>query len=54
VNTVMLEPDGDGTLLTLRVECGSTELRDKIMNSGMESGLQGQMDLVDQLARSQA
>jgi uncharacterized protein YndB with AHSA1/START domain len=53
VNTVTLEPDGDGTLLTLRVECTSKELRDMIMNSGMESGLQGQMDIIEQLARSQ-
>jgi uncharacterized protein YndB with AHSA1/START domain len=54
VNTVMLEPDGDGTLFMLRVECGSKELRDMIMNSGMESGLQGQMDIIDQLVRSRA
>ena len=52
VNTVTLEPDGDGTLLTLLVQCTSKELRDIILSSGMEEGMQGQMDIIEELARS--
>jgi uncharacterized protein YndB with AHSA1/START domain len=45
------EVDGR-TVLTLLVQCGTKELRDTIINSGMEVGMQEQMDLLEQLAIS--
>jgi uncharacterized protein YndB with AHSA1/START domain len=58
------EPDGEAlnivtfaetdgrTTLELLVECGSKEVRDAIINSGMEGGMQEQMDLLEELAIS--
>jgi uncharacterized protein YndB with AHSA1/START domain len=40
------------TRLSLLVVCPSRELRDIIINSGMETGLQEQMDALEQLAIS--
>jgi uncharacterized protein YndB with AHSA1/START domain len=40
------------TRLELLVECPSKEIRDVIIDSGMESGMQEQMDLLEQLAIS--
>lgn len=40
------------TILTLLVQCPSKELRDVIINSGMEVGMQEQMDLLEQIAIS--
>jgi uncharacterized protein YndB with AHSA1/START domain len=40
------------TRLELLVECPSQEIRDAIINSGMEIGMQEQMDLLEQLAIS--
>jgi uncharacterized protein YndB with AHSA1/START domain len=45
------EADGR-TTLELLVEAGSREVRDMILESGMESGMQEQMDLLEQLAVS--
>jgi uncharacterized protein YndB with AHSA1/START domain len=45
------EVDGR-TTLTLLMETGSRELRDMIINSGMEVGMQEQMDLLEQIAIS--
>jgi uncharacterized protein YndB with AHSA1/START domain len=47
------ETDGR-TRLELLTECGSKEVRDAIMSSGMEGGMQEQMDLLDELAASLA
>jgi hypothetical protein len=38
--------------MTLLVQTTSKELRDTIMNSGMEAGMQEQMDVLGQLAIS--
>jgi uncharacterized protein YndB with AHSA1/START domain len=45
------EVDGR-TTLTLLTEAGSRELRDTILESGMESGMQEQMDLLEEIAVS--
>lgn len=48
--TVTMEPDGDGTLLTLLIETADRPLRDMIMDSGMESGMHAQMAIIDELS----
>jgi len=45
------EVDGR-TILTLLVQCTTKELRDLIIDSGMEVGMQEQMDLLEQIASS--
>ena len=50
VNVVTFEEAGGGTQLGLLVQCPSQEIRDMIHGSGMETGLQEQMDLLDALA----
>jgi hypothetical protein len=40
------------TILKLLVQCPSKEIRDVILNSGMETGMQEQMDVLEQLAIS--
>ena len=45
------EADG-GTILTLLVQCPNKELRDMIMGSGMETGMQKAWDLLEQVAIS--
>jgi hypothetical protein len=40
------------TTLTLLVQCPSKELRDAIIDSGMEAGMQEGMDLLEQVAVS--
>ncbi|WP_439379559.1 SRPBCC family protein [Amycolatopsis lexingtonensis] len=53
LNTVTFTAlDGDRTLLRLRTETGSKELRDTILRSGMEVGAQGQMVIIQELADS--
>jgi uncharacterized protein YndB with AHSA1/START domain len=45
--------DVDGrTTLTQLVECGTTEIRDAIIDSGMEAGMQEAMDELEQVAVS--
>ena len=46
------EIEGARTRLDLLTECQTREVRDLIMDSGMEVGMQEQMDLLDELARS--
>ncbi|MFI5609608.1 SRPBCC family protein [Amycolatopsis sp. NPDC051903] len=45
---------GDRTTLTLLTETGSKEVRDAIIESGMEGGLQEQLDALEELAVSLA
>jgi uncharacterized protein YndB with AHSA1/START domain len=45
------EVDGR-TTLTLLVQCTSKELRDAIINSGMEAGMQESMDVLERVAAS--
>jgi uncharacterized protein YndB with AHSA1/START domain len=45
------EVDGR-TTLSILVQCATRELRDRILESGMETGMQEQMDLLEQVAIS--
>jgi uncharacterized protein YndB with AHSA1/START domain len=50
LNTVTLA-DGDGrTTMTILIDCGTQEIRDGMMASGMEIGMQEDMDLLEQAA----
>jgi hypothetical protein len=45
------EADGR-TTLELLIWCQSRELRDMILESGMETGMQEQMEVLEEVARS--
>jgi uncharacterized protein YndB with AHSA1/START domain len=49
LNVVTFTEIGGRTLLELLVQAPSKEVRDVIVNSGMETGLQEQMDILDEL-----
>jgi uncharacterized protein YndB with AHSA1/START domain len=51
--TTFEEADGRTTLSTL-VECHTKEIRDMIIDSGMEGGMQEAMDRLEQVAVSLA
>jgi uncharacterized protein YndB with AHSA1/START domain len=52
INTVTFTEEGGRTTLTLLTEVSSLEIRDIIINSGMEGGMQEGMDLLEQVAIS--
>jgi uncharacterized protein YndB with AHSA1/START domain len=52
VNIVTFEEDDGRTTLTTLVECHSREVRDAIIDSGMEGGMQEAMDKLEQVAIS--
>ena len=52
LNTATFEDLGGRTLLTLAIEAPSKAVRDAIVQSGMEDGLQDALDLLEELARS--
>ena len=52
LNVVAFADAGGHTRLELLVQCDSKETRDGIIESGMEIGMQEQMDLLDELAAS--
>ena len=52
VNTVTLEEIDGRTRWTLVIQCPSREVRDAIIDSGMEAGLQDALDLLEELAGS--
>jgi uncharacterized protein YndB with AHSA1/START domain len=52
LNIVTFTEAGGRTTLTLLVHCTSKELRDAIIDSGMEGGIQEGMDLLEQVAVS--
>jgi uncharacterized protein YndB with AHSA1/START domain len=54
LNTVTFTETDGRTKLELLTECGSKEVRDGIIASGMEGGMQEQMDLLEELAASLA
>jgi uncharacterized protein YndB with AHSA1/START domain len=54
LNVVTFTEAAGRTTLSLLVECPSKEVRDIIIDSGMEVGMQEQMDLLEQLAASLA
>ena len=52
LTTLTLTEENGRTTLTLLVEAGSREVRDVIMSSGMEAGVQDAWDLLEQVAIS--
>jgi uncharacterized protein YndB with AHSA1/START domain len=54
LNIVTFEEVGGRTTLRILVECPTKELRDLIMESGMEGGMQAGMDLLEEVAISLA
>jgi uncharacterized protein YndB with AHSA1/START domain len=52
INVVTFADDGGRTKLELLVQCETKEARDAIVESGMEVGMQNQMDLLEELAVS--
>jgi uncharacterized protein YndB with AHSA1/START domain len=52
LNTVTFTEVDGRTTLTLLTQCPSKELRDAIIDSGMEAGMQEGMDLLEQVAIS--
>ena len=54
LNTTTFEESDGVTTLTTLVECHTREVRDMIIDSGMEGGLQEAMDKLEQVAASLA
>ncbi|HZN15164.1 MAG TPA: SRPBCC family protein [Acidimicrobiales bacterium] len=52
INIVTFTEIDGRTTLHLMTECRTKELRDTIVDSGMEGGMQEQMDVLEELARS--
>jgi uncharacterized protein YndB with AHSA1/START domain len=52
LNTATFTEVDGRTLLEILVECPSREVRDAIIDSGMEGGMQEGMDLLEQVAQS--
>ena len=52
LNTLTLVEQDGRTTLTVLIECPSKEVRDAIVESGMESGLQDAYDLLEEVAIS--
>ena len=52
LNIITFIENGGRTKLELLVQCTSKALRDLIINSGMEGGMQEQMELLEQIAIS--
>jgi uncharacterized protein YndB with AHSA1/START domain len=52
LNTASFTETDGRTLLEILVECPSREVRDAIIDSGMEGGMQEGMDMLEQVARS--
>ena len=50
VNTATFTEENGRTTLTILVEAPSKEIRDAIIDSGMEAGMQDAMDLLEQVA----
>jgi uncharacterized protein YndB with AHSA1/START domain len=50
VNTLTFEEADGRTTLTVLVDCGSKDVRDGMMASGMEDGMQEAYDLIEQIA----
>jgi uncharacterized protein YndB with AHSA1/START domain len=51
LNTVTFAEQGGRTLVTMLTECPSHEVRETIVASGMEAGLQDALDLLEGVAR---
>jgi uncharacterized protein YndB with AHSA1/START domain len=56
LNTVTFEPadDGGATIVRIRTDAGTREVRDMIAQSGMEGGVREQFEIIEELAASLA
>jgi uncharacterized protein YndB with AHSA1/START domain len=54
LNTATFEEVDGGTLMTVLVQCPSREVRDAIIESGMEGGMQKSLDFLEKVALSLA
>lgn len=52
LNTLTLRDVGNKTTLTLLIEAPSKQVRDLIIESGMEAGMQDALDLLEEVASS--
>lgn len=52
LNTITFSEEGGRTTLRILTECPSREVRDLIIDSGMEGGMQEGMDLLEEVAIS--
>jgi len=52
LNTMTLEERDGRTTMRLTIDCPSREVRDAIVESGMEDGLQDALDLLEEVASS--
>lgn len=52
VNTVTLTETDNGTTMSVHIQCPSSEVRDAIVASGMEDGMQDAYDLLEEVALS--
>jgi hypothetical protein len=52
VSTVAFTEKDGRTILTILMQLASKQDRDAVINSGMELGMQGQMDVLEQIAIS--
>jgi uncharacterized protein YndB with AHSA1/START domain len=51
VNTVTFAEQGERTVVTMLIQCPSPEVREMIVASGMEGGLQDALDLLEEVAQ---
>jgi uncharacterized protein YndB with AHSA1/START domain len=51
VNTATFAEEGGGTTVTILIQCPSPEIREAIVASGMEDGLQDALDLLEGVAQ---
>jgi len=52
VNTATFRQSGERTVLTILIQTPSQQVRDLILQSGMEAGLQDALELLEQVAES--
>jgi uncharacterized protein YndB with AHSA1/START domain len=52
VNTATFSQKGDRTILTILVEAPNKQVRDLIIQSGMEAGMQDALELLEEVAES--
>ena len=52
LNTVTLTEEAGRTTMTVLIDCPNKEIRDAIIGSGMEAGMQDAYDLLEDLAIS--
>ena len=50
LNTITVGEAGGRTKMTVLVDCGTREIRDGMMASGMEAGMQEAYDLIEEIA----